>query len=102
MQADEIREMTDDDLASRIDELERERFNLRFRAGTQTLEDPLRLRVIRKDMARMRTIQQERVQGIERKTPSPARKGRKSGTSKAKAAKSGTTGRGARTRRAGR
>ena len=64
MRADEIREMTVEDIASRIAELEREQFNLRFKGATQPLEDPLRLRVLRKDIARLKTILRERaVQG---------------------------------------
>ena len=60
MQADEIREMTDVDLRARIIELEEERFRLRFRAATQPLEDPLRLRVVRKEIARLNTVLRER------------------------------------------
>ena len=60
MRADEIRELSVEEIKSRIAELERERFNLRFRAATQPLEDPLRLRWIRKDVARLKTILRER------------------------------------------
>ncbi|MBM4195226.1 MAG: 50S ribosomal protein L29 [Gemmatimonadetes bacterium] len=60
MKATEIREMSADDVAARIAELERERFNLRFRSGTQPLDDPLRLRVIRRDLARLKTVQREK------------------------------------------
>ena len=60
MQAEEIRELTEEDILSRIAELEEERFRLRFRSATETLEDPLRFRVIRKDIARMKTILRER------------------------------------------
>jgi large subunit ribosomal protein L29 len=61
MRADEIREMSTDDISARIKELNEERFRLRFRSATEPLEDPLRLRVIRKDIARLKTILQERV-----------------------------------------
>ena len=64
MQADEMRGLSDDEVKSRVAELERERFNLRFRSGTQPLEDPLRLRAIRKDLARLKTIQRERTLGV--------------------------------------
>ena len=47
MQAEEIREMAIDDIRSRIAELEEERFRLRFRSATQSLEDPLRVRAVR-------------------------------------------------------
>ena len=60
MRANEIRELTDDEIVSRIQELEEERFNLRFRSATQPLEDPLRFRVIRKDVARLKTVLRER------------------------------------------
>lgn len=60
MRAEEIRELTDGDLRARISELEEERFRLRIRAGTQALEDPLRLRAIRKTIARLQTVLRER------------------------------------------
>jgi large subunit ribosomal protein L29 len=59
MEASHLRELSADELASRIAELERERFNLRFRSATQALDDPLRLRVIRRDLARLKTVQRE-------------------------------------------
>jgi large subunit ribosomal protein L29 len=58
--AKQIREMADEDIRSRIAELEEERFRLRFRGATQPLEDPLRLRVVRKDIARLNTVLRER------------------------------------------
>ena len=61
MKASQIRELSTEDVQARIAELERERFNLRFRGATQTLDDPLRLRVIRRDIARLKTIQREQV-----------------------------------------
>ena len=63
MLASEIREMSDVDIQSRIEELERERFNLRFKAATTQLEDPLRVRVIRRDIARLKTVLRERALG---------------------------------------
>jgi large subunit ribosomal protein L29 len=68
MRADEIREMGADDIAARIKDLEEERFRLRFRSATEPLEDPLRLRVIRKDVARLKTILHERTTGIVRES----------------------------------
>jgi large subunit ribosomal protein L29 len=59
MRADEIREMAMDDVAARIRELEEEQFRLNFRSATEPLEDPLRLRVIRRDIARLKTILRE-------------------------------------------
>ena len=75
MQAEEIRELTTGDIEIRVHELEEERFRLRFRSATEPLEDPLRLRVIRKDIARLKTILRERQIGGEQKktTASAAR-----------------------------
>jgi len=63
MRADEIRDMGAEDIASRIKELEEEQFRLKFRGATEPLEDPLRLRVIRRDIARLKTIQREKTNG---------------------------------------
>jgi large subunit ribosomal protein L29 len=60
MSAEEIREMSDADIRARIGAMEEERFRLKFRSATETLEDPLRLRTIRRDIARLKTIQRER------------------------------------------
>ena len=43
-----------------VAELEEERFRLKFRSGTEALEEPLRLRSIRRDIARLKTVQRER------------------------------------------
>jgi len=64
MLAKDIREMSEADINARIAELERERFNLVIASGTRTLDDPLRLRVIRRDVARLKTILREKVIGI--------------------------------------
>ncbi|HEY8795622.1 MAG TPA: 50S ribosomal protein L29 [Gemmatimonadaceae bacterium] len=60
MRAEEIRELTDEEIDTRIAELAEERFRLRIRGATQTLEDPLRLRALRKDVARLKTILRQR------------------------------------------
>ncbi len=64
MLSKDIREMGEADINARIAELEEERFRLKFRAGTETLDDPLRLRVIRKDIARLNTVLREKIIGI--------------------------------------
>lgn len=61
IKATQIRELTASEITARIAELERERFNLRFRGATQALTDPLRLRVIRRDIARLKTVLREGV-----------------------------------------
>ena len=63
MRAEEIRELSVDEIKSRVAELEEERFRLRFRSATETLENPLRLRTIRKDIARLKTVLTEKQQG---------------------------------------
>ena len=60
MRAEEIREMSVQDIKSRVAELEEERFRLKFRSATEPLENPLRLRTIRKDIARLKTVLSER------------------------------------------
>jgi large subunit ribosomal protein L29 len=60
MLAKEIREMSDADIRARVLELEEERFRLRFRSATEPLESPLRLRFIRRDVARLHTVLRER------------------------------------------
>jgi large subunit ribosomal protein L29 len=60
MRAEEIREMTDDDIRARLAELEEEQFRLHFRGATEPLEDPLRVRTIRRDIARLQTVLRER------------------------------------------
>jgi large subunit ribosomal protein L29 len=58
----EIREMTAQEIAERIQQLQEERFRLRFRAATQQLENPTLLRTIRRDIARLKTVQRARDQ----------------------------------------
>jgi large subunit ribosomal protein L29 len=60
MKSEEIRALADNELVARIAELEEERFRLKFRSGTEALEEPLRLRSIRRDIARLKTVQRER------------------------------------------
>jgi large subunit ribosomal protein L29 len=60
MRANEIRELSVEGIQSRITELEEERFRLNFRSATEPLSDPLRLRWIRKDIARLKTVLRER------------------------------------------
>ena len=61
------RGLADDELKQRINELEEERFRLRFRAGSEQLEEPLRLRSVRRDIARIKTLQGERTRSAEAK-----------------------------------
>jgi large subunit ribosomal protein L29 len=56
----EVREMTDQEIEERIGQLQEEQFRLRFRSATQQLENPILLRTIRRDIARLKTVQTER------------------------------------------
>jgi large subunit ribosomal protein L29 len=56
----EIRELSVDELKSKIEELTTERFNLRFRSATESIENPMRFRAIRRDIARLQTILREK------------------------------------------
>jgi large subunit ribosomal protein L29 len=60
MNAPEIRDMTDDEIRDRIEQLQEERFRLRFRSATQQLENPMLLRNLRHDISRLKTVQRER------------------------------------------
>ena len=60
MQTEEIRQLSDDDIRALITEKEESRFRLRFRGATETLDKPLELRWLRKDIARLKTILRER------------------------------------------
>jgi large subunit ribosomal protein L29 len=58
---DDLRTRTDDQLTGQLGELKREAFNLRFQAATNQLERPARIREVRRDIARIKTLQNERV-----------------------------------------
>lgn len=60
MRAEEFRELSVAELQARIVGLEEEQFRLRFRSATEPLEDPLQLRKIRKNIARLKTVLRER------------------------------------------
>ena len=60
MKADQLRELSDEDLAVKLRETRRELFNLRFQHATGQLDDPHRLSLTRREIARLLTIRQER------------------------------------------
>ncbi|NLM46723.1 MAG: 50S ribosomal protein L29 [Firmicutes bacterium] len=60
MKAKELREYSDVELASKLAELKEELFNLRFQMATGQLENPMRIREVRKNIARVKTIQRAR------------------------------------------
>jgi len=60
MKASEIRELNKDELENKIKELKEELFNLRFQHAINQLDNPLRLKSVKKDIARTMTILRER------------------------------------------
>lgn len=60
MTPNEAREMSVEDLKAKLEELTTERFNLRFRSATESIENPMRFRTIRRDIARLQTILREK------------------------------------------
>ena len=60
MRPEEVREMGDTDIAQTIEEMKDELFDLRMRTAYEELENPGRIRQIRRDIARLITIQSER------------------------------------------
>ncbi|MGN6500073.1 MAG: 50S ribosomal protein L29 [Tsuneonella sp.] len=65
--ADDMRTKTDDQLSDDLVSLKREQFNLRFQAATHQLERPARIREVRRDIARIKTLQGERTRAAEAK-----------------------------------
>ena len=57
---DDLKVKTDDQLQQQLSELKREQFNLRFQAATNQLEKPSRVKVVRRTIARIRTLQNQR------------------------------------------
>ena len=57
---DDMKTKSDDQLSESLGELKREQFNLRFQAATNQLEEPSRVREVRRDIARIKTLQAQR------------------------------------------
>ena len=60
MKAKEIRELTDEELGRKLADLKEELFNLRFQAATGQLDNPMRMKAVKKDIARIYTVMRER------------------------------------------
>ena len=56
MKASDVRSKTADELKDQIVDLKKEQFNLRFQRATQQLEKPARVKEVRRDIARIKTI----------------------------------------------
>ncbi len=60
MKPNELREMSQENLESKLAELTEEKFRLRFRSATESIENPMRFRAIRREIARIQTILREK------------------------------------------
>ena len=56
MKADSMRDMSIDQIEDQVDKLKKEQFNLRFQRATGQLENTTRVREVRRDIARLKTI----------------------------------------------
>ena len=60
MKASEIRDMTAQELENKLVDLKKELFALRFQHTVNQLDNPARLKAVKKDIARIKTIQRQR------------------------------------------
>lgn len=69
MKASEVHTMTEDQIADEVAKLKKEQFNLRFQRASGQLENTARVRIVRRDIARLMTV------GAEKRAKSKGRKG---------------------------
>ena len=60
MKVEKLRELSTNELTRKVDSFKEEPFNLRFQMATGQLENPMRIKELRKDIARAKTILRER------------------------------------------
>ncbi|NNE44059.1 MAG: 50S ribosomal protein L29 [Gemmatimonadetes bacterium] len=60
MKIDDLRAMTVDELRNQLNDLAEEQFKLKFRLATEPLDDPLLIRKVRRDIARVKTLIREK------------------------------------------
>jgi large subunit ribosomal protein L29 len=65
LRARELRELSDEDLAKRLSETRQELFNLRFQSATGALENSARVKLAKREIARILTINLERQDSLE-------------------------------------
>ena len=63
MNAKEIRDRSDDELRKALGDLEEQLFKLRFQKSTGQIENPIKIREVRKDIARVMTVMNQRLAG---------------------------------------
>lgn len=67
MKARQLRDLTDEDLVKKLAETRQELFNLRFQSATGALENTARMRMAKREIARILSIRNERETKLERK-----------------------------------
>lgn len=65
MRSSDLRELTEDELKQKEMEFRKELFNLRFRLATGEVENPMRIRAVRRDIARVLTVMTEKMNATE-------------------------------------
>lgn len=60
MKAKKMRELTDEELVKKVSDYKEELFNLRFQMATGQLDNPMRIRDVKKNIARCKTVQRQR------------------------------------------
>ena len=60
MKASEIKYLTDSELETKLSDLKEELFNLRFQLAVNQLDNPTKIKAVKKDIARIKTVQRER------------------------------------------
>ena len=69
MNVEEVRSKTDSELDYELGQMKKELFDLRFRSATETSQNPSRIPVLRRSIARVNTVLHERKQGIRGQEP---------------------------------
>ena len=67
MRPKDLRDLTDEELDRRLADTRQELFNLRFQNATGALESPARLKLTKREIARILTVRQERDHSLERR-----------------------------------
>ena len=69
MKADDLRQMSDEQLDLTLKDMVKNLFHLRFQSATDRLETPSEIQKVKRDVARIRTIQLERINGVRGQKP---------------------------------
>jgi large subunit ribosomal protein L29 len=67
LKAKDLRDLTDDELESKLADTRQELFNLRFQSATGALENSARLRLAKREIARILTVRHEREASLEKR-----------------------------------